>query len=77
MRNQLTQRLAELRDELNNGQHMLNELDARREELTRSMLRIRGAVQVLEELLTPGNAPHSASTAVLPATEATLRRVVG
>ncbi len=73
MRNQVTQRLSELRDELDNGQHMLNELDARREELTRSMLRIGGAVQVLEELLAPGHSHAS----VLPATESSIRRVAG
>jgi hypothetical protein len=44
-------RLAELRLELEHGRHELGELDARREELGRLLLRIGGAVQVLEELL--------------------------
>lgn len=43
-------RLAELREELGNGEQALAELDERRERLVTSMLRISGAVQVLEEL---------------------------
>lgn len=43
-------RLAELRDELATGERTLAELDERRERLVTSMLRISGAVQVLEEL---------------------------
>jgi hypothetical protein len=71
MRSQVAQRLSELREELEKGQHMLNELDARREELTHSMLRISGAMQVLEELLaSEGNLPSGVS-----ATEGSIRRV--
>ena len=43
-------RLMELREELANGERALAELDERREQLVTSMLRISGAVQVLEEL---------------------------
>lgn len=43
-------RLAELRRELAEGERALAELDQRRERLVASMLRIGGAVQVLEEL---------------------------
>lgn len=43
-------RLAELREELTAGERALAELDGRREQLVTSMLRISGAVQVLEEL---------------------------
>jgi hypothetical protein len=43
-------RLAELREELSAGERALAELDERREHLVTSMLRISGAVQVLEEL---------------------------
>lgn len=43
-------RLTELRAELQEGERTLRELDARRERLVSSMLRIGGAVQVLEEL---------------------------
>jgi len=60
-------RLAELREELGNGEQALAELDERRERLVTSMLRISGAVQVLEELAaaeleasltTPGGGRH-------------------
>lgn len=43
-------RLSELRQELATGERALTELDQRREHLVSSMLRIAGAVQVLEEL---------------------------
>lgn len=43
-------RLLELRNELTEGERALTELDQRRERLVASMLRIAGAVQVLEEL---------------------------
>lgn len=45
-------RLAELREELAAGEQALAEIDERRERLVTSMLRISGAVQVLEELAT-------------------------
>ncbi|GGL14606.1 hypothetical protein [Nocardia jinanensis] len=47
-------RLAELRAELATGERTLAELDQRREQLVTSMLRISGAVQVLEELAGAG-----------------------
>lgn len=43
-------RLAELRAELEKGREELARLDARRAELRDTLLRISGAVQVLEEL---------------------------
>lgn len=43
-------RLAELRQELDKGQQLLADLDERREGLRESLLRISGAIQVLEEL---------------------------
>jgi hypothetical protein len=45
-------RLAELRDELAEGGRQLAALDQRRAELRDTMLRIAGAIQVLEELST-------------------------
>ena len=51
MRDRLEQRLTELRTELAAGQKMGNELDARRAELQTTLLRIAGAIQVLEEVL--------------------------
>ncbi len=51
MRDQLENRLSDLRKEFEEGQKMLSELDSRRENLRQTMLRISGAIQVLEELL--------------------------
>jgi len=49
MREQLLKRLEQLKGELESGQRMLAELDGRREGLQRTLLRIGGAIQVLEE----------------------------
>ena len=51
MQTQLEQRLAELKAEYQAGQKMLAELEARQAELRQTMLRISGAIQVLEEEL--------------------------
>jgi hypothetical protein len=53
MRTGVEQRLGELRTEFEAGRRMLADLDARRAELQQTLLRIGGAVQVLEELLGP------------------------
>jgi hypothetical protein len=74
----LEQRLKALRDELETGQKMLADVEARRVELQQTILRISGAVQVLEELLAAepsavnGLAPAeaSASTAALAEADA-------
>jgi hypothetical protein len=52
MRERLEQRLEELRQELAKGQQMHAELDQRRQALAEMLMRIRGAIQVLEEELT-------------------------
>lgn len=52
MREQLEQRLYALKAEFEAGQKMLAELEARQSQVRETMLRISGAVQVLEELLT-------------------------
>jgi hypothetical protein len=65
MRAEVERRLGELRSELETGRTMLAELDARRAELQQTLVRIGGAVQVLEELLgagTPGD-PDAATPA--------------
>ena len=46
----LVQRLVELRAELECGQQVMAELDSKRATLTNTLLRISGAIQVLEEL---------------------------
>jgi prefoldin subunit 5 len=51
VREQLELRLKELTAELETGQQMLAELDAKRVDLQQTLLRIGGAVQVLGELL--------------------------
>jgi hypothetical protein len=50
-REAIEERLALLKDELVEGKRALGEIDDERERLVTSMLRISGAVQVLEELL--------------------------
>ncbi len=51
MRELAEKRIAELRDEQQKGQQVLAELEGRAAELRQTMLRIIGAIQVLEELL--------------------------
>jgi predicted nuclease with TOPRIM domain len=51
MREQLEQRLKQLKAEFEEGQKMLADLEARQANLKTTLLRISGAVQVLEELL--------------------------
>ncbi len=51
MREQLKRRLDELKEEFESGQKMLAEVEARAENLRQSLLRISGAIQVLEEEL--------------------------
>jgi hypothetical protein len=51
MRSQIEARLENLKQEQNEGQKMLAELDSKREGLRQTLLRISGAIQVLEELL--------------------------
>ncbi|MFC4584930.1 hypothetical protein ACFO8L_02515 [Sphaerisporangium corydalis] len=51
MRELLEKRVEALREEFHAGQEMLASLDAKRTDLQQTLLRISGAVQVLEELL--------------------------
>lgn len=51
MREQLEQRVRELKAEQHRGQQMLAELEGREAELRQTLLRISGAIQVLEEML--------------------------
>lgn len=52
MREQLEKRLAELKSEFELGQARLNELEAQAANIRNTLVRISGAIQVLEELLT-------------------------
>jgi predicted nuclease with TOPRIM domain len=47
----MAQRLGELRAEYRAGQKMLAELEAEQANLQQTLLRVSGAIQVLEELL--------------------------
>ena len=51
MNEQLERRLSELKAEFESGQKMLQELDQKRANLEKTMLRISGAIQGLEELI--------------------------
>lgn len=51
MDEQIRARLAELRSEFARGQERLAELEAQEASLRQTMLRISGAIQVLEEML--------------------------
>ncbi len=63
MRAQMEQRLQELRSEFESGQKLMAELDAKQAHLRSSLLRISGAMQVLEELLSQGaSVPQPADT---------------
>jgi predicted nuclease with TOPRIM domain len=60
LREQLQQRLEELKQEFESGQARLRELEVQEARLREMLLRISGAIQVLEETLTAGteqNAP--------------------
>ena len=49
-------RLQTLHDELRKGSEQMEQLDGRRRELRETMLRIAGAIQVLEEIAAEVNA---------------------
>ena len=52
MREQLQKRLEELKKEFEKGQAKLREMEMQQSVLRETLLRISGAIQVLEELLT-------------------------
>ena len=61
----MEERLNELREEYRRGIEAAMQLDQRRAELARTLLRISGAIQVLEEMRrpsAPGAAPGAAPT---------------
>jgi prefoldin subunit 5 len=57
VREQVEQRVSELKAEQRKGQQMLAEVEAKQAELRQTLLRISGAIQVLEELLANGAGP--------------------
>ena len=58
MQDQLERRLAALRTEYRSGQRALAELEDKQHELRDTLLRISGAIQVLEEELA-ADGPHA------------------
>ena len=61
MKESLAARLADLREQFTAGQNVMTELNRKQEELRSTLLRISGAIQVLEELLAEASAPAPAS----------------
>jgi hypothetical protein len=57
MQDRLSERLDTLRREYEAGQSMLAELEAKQLDLRETLLRIAGAIQVIEELLSDDDAP--------------------
>lgn len=70
MREQLEQRLQQLKTEFETGQQMLAELEQKRTNLEQTMLRISGAIQVLEELLAADKGSVDGTAATIGATGA-------
>lgn len=55
MKKQLEQRLAELKTQFEQGRKLLNDLEAQQANLRTSLLRLSGAIEILEELLAKEN----------------------
>ena len=67
MREQLKERLKQLEAEFEAGQKMLSDLEARHASVRETILRIGGAIQVLQEELAKCNdSPASATQADVP-----------
>lgn len=59
MKAKLEERLQELRNELESGRTLLEEIESKKTNLQSTLLRISGAIQVLEELLASETAPDA------------------
>ena len=66
MQEKLENRLKELRDEYTTGQKVMIELQNKQAELHQTLLRISGAIQVLEELSQDDSQPLADSSGVRP-----------
>jgi predicted nuclease with TOPRIM domain len=69
MEEQLRRRLEELKKEFETGQTRLRELEAEQSYMRETLLRISGAIQVLEEALSQETKPEEAATFGSPADE--------
>jgi predicted nuclease with TOPRIM domain len=65
MKDKLEQRLKELKSEFESGQTMLSDLEAQQANLKTTLLRISGAIQVLEELLSADREPTENNDRIL------------
>ena len=65
MREQAEQRLRELQQEFESGQQMLADLQEKEAKLQQTLLRISGAMQVLQELLKTNEAEVSGNSQVV------------
>jgi len=65
MQEKIQARLRELREEYASGQKVMAELQNRQAELHQTLLRISGAIQVLDEML-PGADPATAGSSESP-----------
>ena len=61
MKEKLEKRLEELKKEFESGQEMLADLDNKRADLRATLLRISGAIQVINEQLNPGEVAEAPS----------------
>jgi predicted nuclease with TOPRIM domain len=61
MREQIKNRIESLRAEYRNGQEMLAELEGRQADLRITLMRISGALQVLEELVQENNSTEEST----------------
>lgn len=57
MKEQMEKRLKDLKSEFESGQKMLTELDAKQTNVRNTLLRISGAIQVIEEELAKQDQP--------------------
>jgi uncharacterized coiled-coil protein SlyX len=64
MEQRLQQRLQQLKSEFESGQKVLADLDAKQIEVRNTLLRIQGAIQVLEEELANYNGASSEPEAI-------------
>jgi len=67
MKNTIEERMNTLKSEYESGQKMLAELEARRANLTQTLLRIEGAMQVLKELQESDPKPAEDAPGIPPA----------
>ena len=73
MRGQLEPRLKQLKAEFETGQTMLADLEQKRATLQQTLLRISGAIQVLEEVLATETVADNRAEPVVDATTAHTR----